>query len=102
MPINSAMCSIDKSVSLIEAINIFISEGVDELLVWDESESRWVWMLTVADIVRFLLYAFKCITHQQPISTLPSTQTSSTSKSARRRPSPKSASTHLLTQSTAR
>ena len=35
MPINSVMCSIDKSVSLIKAINIFVSEGVDELLVWD-------------------------------------------------------------------
>jgi hypothetical protein len=57
------MCSIDSSVSLIKAIDIFISEGVDELLIWDEGESKWVWMLTVADIIRFLLYAIKCVTH---------------------------------------
>lgn len=35
MPINSSMSSIDKSVSLIEAINIFVSEDIEELLVWD-------------------------------------------------------------------
>ena len=62
------MCSIDKEVSFIKAIDIFINEGVDELLVWDEGESKWVWMLTVADVIRFLLYSMKCIRQKKPIS----------------------------------
>ncbi len=62
------MCSIDKTVSLISAINIFINEGVDELLVWDEEESKWVWMLTVADIIRFISHAIRCVTKGVPIS----------------------------------
>jgi hypothetical protein len=31
------MSSIDKSVPLTEAINIFINEDIEELLVWDET-----------------------------------------------------------------
>lgn len=85
MPINSAMCSIDKTVSLVNAINIFISEGVDELLVWDEEDSKWAWMLTVADIIRFINHAIKCVSNGIPISKRPLTKPLSTSRSVERK-----------------
>ena len=88
MPINSAMCSIDKSVNLVTAINIFINEGVDELLVWDENESKWVWMMTLADIIRFISYGLKCVTKGQTISKSVLMQTLSVSKWGNPRRSP--------------
>ena len=82
------MCSIDKSVSIVSAINIFINEQVDELLVWDEDEAKWVWMLTLADIIRFISHALKCATRNLPISTLLlHRQLSTTSRLARKRKS---------------
>jgi predicted transcriptional regulator len=63
------MSSIDKSVSLIDAINIFISEDIEELLVWDEGESKWIWMLTTVDIIRLIMHSLKCIAKREPIST---------------------------------
>lgn len=69
MPINSSMSSIDKSVSLIEAINIFVSEDIEELLVWDEGESKWIWMLTTVDIIRLIMHTLKCISRKEPVGT---------------------------------
>lgn len=69
MPINSSMSSIDKSVSLIDAINIFVSEDIEELLVWDEGDSKWIWMLTTVDIIRLIMHALKCITNKEKVST---------------------------------
>lgn len=63
------MSSMDKSVSLIEAINIFVSEDIEELLVWDEGESKWIWMLTTVDIIRLIMHALKCISRKEPVGT---------------------------------
>lgn len=69
MPINSSMCSIDKSVPFLDAINIMVNEEIEELLVWDEDESKWIWMITLADIMRFIMHSLKCVSRKQPIST---------------------------------
>jgi hypothetical protein len=61
------MSSIDKSVSLIDAINIFVSEDIEELLVWDEGESKWIWMLTTVDIIRLIMHSLKCIARKEPV-----------------------------------
>lgn len=93
MPINSAMSSIDKSVPLTDAINIFINEDIEELLVWDEDESKWIWMLTTVDIIRLIMHALKCLVRKQPISTSPPTQASAISTKGGKRKSCPSIST---------
>ena len=40
MPINSSICTVDKSISLYDAINILISKNIEELLVWDEEQCK--------------------------------------------------------------
>ena len=69
MPINSSMSSIDKSLTLRAAIEIFVSENIEELLVWDEGEGKWLWMLTTADIIRLIMHSVKCLHNREPIST---------------------------------
>jgi hypothetical protein len=61
MPINSSISSIDKSVTLYDAINILITENMDELLVWDDIENKWIWMLTLTDAIRLIMHSFKSI-----------------------------------------
>lgn len=73
------MSSIDKSVSLIEAINIFVSEDIEELLVWDEGESKWTWMLTTVDIIRLIMHSLKCVARGEPVSKQEFMQSSLTS-----------------------
>ena len=71
MPVNSALNSVDKSVPLLQAINIIISEDLEELLVWDQELSKWIWMLTTTDIIRLLMYALHRLTKNLPIRTYP-------------------------------
>lgn len=59
MPINSSICSIDKSLSLYDAINILIFKNIEELLVWDEQQCKEIWMLTLVDAIRFTTHALK-------------------------------------------
>lgn len=68
MPLNSSICSIDKSVPLYEAINILISENLEELLVWDEVESKWIWMLTIVDAIRLIMHSVKSILSEGRVS----------------------------------
>jgi predicted transcriptional regulator len=57
MPINSSINSIDKSMSLYDAINILVSKELEELLIWDPQKCKWIWMLTMVDAIRFITHA---------------------------------------------
>jgi hypothetical protein len=61
MPINSGISSVDKSVSLYDAVNILIKEDIEELMIWDEVKSKWIWMLTLVDAIRFITHALKSV-----------------------------------------
>jgi predicted transcriptional regulator len=58
---NNSVCSINKNSSIYDAINIIINEDIEELLVWDESLQRWIWMLTIADAIRLIMHSLKAI-----------------------------------------
>lgn len=68
MPINSSINSIDKSMSLYDAINMLISKDLEELLVWDEQKGKWIWMLTLVDAIRFITHALKSLTRHGQVS----------------------------------
>ena len=69
MPINSSMSSIDQTLTLRAAIDIFVTENIEELLVWDEGDAKWIWMLTTADIIRLTMHSIKCTARGEPIGT---------------------------------
>jgi hypothetical protein len=68
MAINSSICSISKNSSLFDAINIIINENIEELLVWDESLNRWIWMLTIVDAIRLIMHSLKTIIKEGKVS----------------------------------
>lgn len=68
MSINSSVCSISKNASLFDAINIIINENIEELLVWDESLNRWIWMLTIVDAIRLIMHSLKTIIKEGKVS----------------------------------
>jgi hypothetical protein len=68
MPINSSINSVDKSISLYDAINILISKELEELLVWDEQKCKWIWMLTLVDAIRFITHALKSLLRHGEVS----------------------------------
>ena len=70
MSINSSVCSINKNASLFDAINIIINENIEELLVWDESLNRWIWMLTIVDAIRLIMHSLKTIIKEGKVSNL--------------------------------
>jgi hypothetical protein len=70
MSINSSVCSINKNASLFDAINIIINENIEELLVWDETLNRWIWMLTIVDAIRLIMHSLKTIINQGKVSIL--------------------------------
>lgn len=70
MSINSSVCSINKNSSLFDAINIIINENIEELLVWDESLNRWIWMLTIVDAIRLIMHSLKTIIREGKVSNL--------------------------------
>jgi hypothetical protein len=62
------VCSINKNASLFDAINIIINENIEELLVWDETLNRWIWMLTIVDAIRLIMHSLKTIINQGKVS----------------------------------
>lgn len=58
---NSSLNSVDKGISLYDAINILIHKDLEELLIWDEQEGDWIWMLTLVDAIRFITHALKSL-----------------------------------------
>ncbi len=69
MSMNNSVCSINKNSSIYDAINIIINEDIEELLVWDESLHRWIWMLTIADAIRLIMHSLKAIINEGKVST---------------------------------
>lgn len=70
MPINNSVSSINKESPIYDAINIIINEDIEELLVWDESLNRWIWMITVADAIRLIMHSLKTIIREGKVSIL--------------------------------
>lgn len=61
MPLNSSINSVNKSISLYDAINILIYKDLEELLIWDDTYNTWIWMLTLVDAIRFITHALKSL-----------------------------------------
>lgn len=68
MSFNNSVCSISKDSSIYDAINIIINEEIEELLVWDETLDKWVWMLTIADAIRLIMHSLKTIIKEGKVS----------------------------------
>lgn len=61
MPINSYIVSVDKDLSIDETVQLLVKEGYEELLIWDRVKVKWSMLFSLADAIRFTLFAVRSI-----------------------------------------
>lgn len=68
MPKNSYVVSIDREATILEAMQLLREEGYEELLLWDRFSTKWTILFSLADAIRFTLYALQSIVQENRVS----------------------------------
>lgn len=68
MPKNSYVVSIDRDANIFEAMQLLLEEGYEELLLWDRLSTKWVLLFSLADAIRFMLFAVQSLVQDKQVS----------------------------------
>ena len=67
MPKNSYVVSIDRDATIFEAMQLFLEEGYEELLLWDRLSTKWTLLFSLADAIRFALFAVQSLLQEKRV-----------------------------------
>lgn len=81
MPINSYVVSVDRDLSMLETVQLMLAEGYEELLIWDRVAVKWSFLFSLADAIRFTLFAVRSLLEHPTLSNSRLMQTSCTTRS---------------------
>jgi hypothetical protein len=72
MPKNSYVVSIDREATIHEAMELLMNEGYEELLLWDKINTKWILLFSLADAIRFTLFAMQSLVKEKEVSNVSS------------------------------
>lgn len=67
MPRNSLICAVEKDIKIVDAIQLLFSEKAEELLIWDNGLVEWNFLFSLADAIRFTLFAVHSYTSNEKV-----------------------------------
>ena len=70
MPKNSYVVSIDRDATVLEAMQLLMDEGYEELLLWDRLSTKWTLLFSLADAIRYSLFAVQSLVQEKRVSNL--------------------------------